>query len=165
MQEVGEAEEEFAKVDTKKLITKLYTLFSKPEPPMVPKETGFKGLPDPPTSFLPWLPEEDVDYYASQFSKTGFTGGLNYYRAFSLTRELMGPWKDSKYQVPAKFIIGDQDVCYHMPGMKDYIHSQEFKKEVPQLEEVVVMEGVPHFAHLVKPEEITQHIVDFIKRF
>ncbi|CAN0878148.1 Epoxide hydrolase A [Linum grandiflorum] len=164
-QEVGEAEEEFAQIETGKLITKLYTLFSKPDPPMVPKETGFNGLPDPPNSFLPWLPKEDVDYYASKFSKTGFTGGLNYYRAFSLTGELMGPWSDCKYKVPAKFITGDQDVCYHMPGMKDYIHSEEFKKEVPLLEEVVIMEGVSHFEMLVKPDEITQHIVDFIKRF
>ncbi|CAN0878147.1 Epoxide hydrolase A [Linum grandiflorum] len=163
-QEVGEAEEEFAKIETGKMITKLYTMFSKPDPPMVPKETGFHGLPDPPNSFLPWLPKEDVDYYASKFSKTGFTGGLNYYRAFSLTGELMGPWSDCKYKVPTKFIIGDQDLCYHMPGLKDYIHSEEFKKEVPLLEEVVIMEGVPHFEMLVKPDEITQHIIDFVKR-
>ncbi|CAN0878188.1 Epoxide hydrolase A [Linum grandiflorum] len=166
-QEVGEVEEEFAEVETGKLITKLYTVFSKPDPPIVPKETGFKGLPDPPNSFLPWLPKQDVDYYASKFGKTGFTGGLNYYRATSLTGDLMGPWSgpDSKYQVPAKFIIGDQDVVYNMPGVKDYIHGGEFKKEVPLLEEVVVMEGVPHFPNLVKPDEITRHIVDFVKCF
>ncbi|CAN1168350.1 Epoxide hydrolase A [Linum perenne] len=161
-QEVGEAEEEFAQVDTGKLINKLYTLFSKPDPPIVPKETGFKGLPE---SVLPWLPEEDVNYYASKFSKTGFTGGLNSYRAISLTGELMGPWVGSKYLVPAKFIVGDQDVVYHMPGMKEYIHSEEFKKDVPMLEEVVIMEGVSHFPNLVKPQEVTQHIFDFIKRF
>ncbi|CAN1836582.1 Epoxide hydrolase A [Linum perenne] len=161
-QEVGEAEEEFAQVDTGKLINKLYTLFSKPDPPIVPKETGFKGLPE---SVLPWLPEEDVNYYASKFSKTGFTGGLNSYRAISLTGELMGPWVGSKYLVPAKFIVGDQDVVYHMPGMKEYIHSEEFKKDVPMLEEVVIMEGVSHFPNLVKPHEVTQHIFDFIKRF
>ncbi|CAN1836584.1 Epoxide hydrolase A [Linum perenne] len=160
--EVGEAEEEFAQVDTGKLINKLYTLFSKPDPPIVPKETGFKGLPE---SVLPWLPEEDVNYYASKFSKTGFTGGLNSYRAISLTGELMGPWVGSKYLVPAKFIVGDQDVVYHMPGMKEYIHSEEFKKDVPMLEEVVIMEGVSHFPNLVKPHEVTQHIFDFIKRF
>ncbi|CAN1285960.1 Bifunctional epoxide hydrolase 2 [Linum perenne] len=162
LQEVGEAEEEFAQVDTGKLINKLYTLFSKPDPPIVPKETGFKGLPE---SVLPWLPEEDVNYYASKFSKTGFTGGLNSYRAISLTGELMGPWVGSKYLVPAKFIVGDQDVVYHMPGMKEYIHSEEFKKDVPMLEEVVIMEGVSHFPNLVKPQEVTQHIFDFIKRF
>ncbi|CAN1836589.1 Epoxide hydrolase A [Linum perenne] len=128
----------------------------------VPKETGFKGLPE---SVLPWLPEEDVNYYASKFSKTGFTGGLNSYRAISLTGELMGPWVGSKYLVPAKFIVGDQDVVYHMPGMKEYIHSEEFKKDVPMLEEVVIMEGVSHFPNLVKPHEVTQHIFDFIKRF
>ncbi|CAN1836576.1 Epoxide hydrolase A [Linum perenne] len=128
----------------------------------VPKEPGFKGLPE---SLLPWLPKETVEYYASKFSKTGFTGGLNYYRAITLTGELMGPWVGSKHQVPAKFIIGDQDVVYHMPGMKDYINGKEFKKDVPMLDKVVIMEGVPHFPQLVKPQEITQHVFDFIKRF
>ncbi|CAI0423392.1 unnamed protein product [Linum tenue] len=165
-QEVGKVEEEFAEVETGKLMVKLFTLFSKPDPPMVPRETGFRGLPDPP-SLPSWLSEEDVQYYASKFQKSGFTGGLNYYRALPLTGELMGPWAggDSKYTVPAKFIVGDQDVVYVMVGIKDYIHSEEFKKEVPLLEEVVVMEGVPHFPNLVKPHEITQHILDFIKRF
>ncbi|CAN1168348.1 Epoxide hydrolase A [Linum perenne] len=161
-QEVGVVEAEFAQVDTGKLINKLYTLFSKPDPPIVPKEPGFKGLPE---SLLPWLPKETVEYYASKFSKTGFTGGLNYYRAITLTGELMGPWVGSKHQVPAKFIIGDQDVVYHMPGLKDYIHGKEFKKDVPMLDKVVIMEGVPHFPQLVKPQEITQHVFDFIKRF
>ncbi|CAN1836569.1 Epoxide hydrolase A [Linum perenne] len=161
-QEVGVVEAEFAQVDTGKLINKLYTLFSKPDPPIVPKEPGFKGLPE---SLLPWLPKETVEYYASKFSKTGFTGGLNYYRAITLTGELMGPWVGSKHQVPAKFIIGDQDVVYHMPGMKDYINGKEFKKDVPMLDKVVIMEGVPHFPQLVKPQEITQHVFDFIKRF
>ncbi|CAI0423391.1 unnamed protein product [Linum tenue] len=166
VQEVGKVEEEFAEVETGKLMVKLFTLFSKPDPPMVPRETGFRGLPDPP-SLPSWLSEEDVQYYASKFQKSGFTGGLNYYRALPLTGELMGPWAggDSKYTVPAKFIVGDQDVVYVMVGIKDYIHSEEFKKEVPLLEEVVVMEGVPHFPNLVKPHEITQHILDFIKRF
>ncbi|CAN1836578.1 Epoxide hydrolase A [Linum perenne] len=162
LQEVGVVEAEFAQVDTGKLINKLYTLFSKPDPPIVPKEPGFKGLPE---SLLPWLPKETVEYYASKFSKTGFTGGLNYYRAITLTGELMGPWVGSKHQVPAKFIIGDQDVVYHMPGMKDYINGKEFKKDVPMLDKVVIMEGVPHFPQLVKPQEITQHVFDFIKRF
>ncbi|CAI0423393.1 unnamed protein product [Linum tenue] len=166
LQEVGKAEEEFAEVETGKMMVKLFTLFSKPDPPMVPRETRFRGLPDPP-SLPSWLSEEDIQYYASKFNKTGFTGGLNYYRAFPLTGELMGPWAggDCKYTVPAKFIVGDQDVAYGMVGLKDYIHSEEFKKEVPLLEEVVVMKGVPHFPNLVKPQEITQHIYDFIKRF
>ncbi|CAI0421361.1 unnamed protein product [Linum tenue] len=54
-----------------------------PNPPCIPKETGFVGFPDPPT--LPsWISQEDVDYYAAKYDKSGFTGPLNYYRSIDL---------------------------------------------------------------------------------
>lgn len=31
-----------------------------------------------------WLSEEDVSYLASVYAKTGFAGGLNYYRCLDL---------------------------------------------------------------------------------
>lgn len=39
------------------------------------------------------------------------------------------------------------------------------KKDVPLLEEVVVMEGVGHFLQEEKPHEISDHIYEFIKKF
>lgn len=68
-------------------------------------------------------------------------------------------------RVPSKFIIGDQDLVYYMPGMKDYIHNGGFKKDVPLLEEVVVMEGVAHFINQEKPHEINKHLIEFLKKF
>lgn len=56
-------------------------------------------------------------------------------------------------------------MTYHVPGVKEYVHNGEFKKNVPYLEEVVVMEGVAHFINQEKPEEINAHIYDFIKKF
>lgn len=53
-------------------------------PPILPKEGfGFNPNGDPQT-LPPWLPEEDLAYYASKFEKTGFTGALNYYRNMNL---------------------------------------------------------------------------------
>nr|GFC24927.1 bifunctional epoxide hydrolase 2 [Tanacetum cinerariifolium] len=71
----------------------------------------------------------------------------------------------SKIMVPVKFIVGDLDITYHFPGAKEYIHGDEFKKLVPGLEEVVVMEGVGHFINQEKPQEINDHIYDFITKF
>lgn len=31
-----------------------------------------------------WLSEEELNYYVTKFDQTGFTGGLNYYRAIDL---------------------------------------------------------------------------------
>ncbi|EHA8591454.1 bifunctional epoxide hydrolase 2-like [Cocos nucifera] len=52
-----------------------------PGPLLMPKE-GW-GLPENIT--LPsWLSEEDINYYASKFDKSGFTGPVNYYRCLNL---------------------------------------------------------------------------------
>lgn len=78
--------------------------------------------------------------------------------------ELTGPWTGSQIKVPVKFIVGDLDLTYHVPGIKEYINSGGFKKVVPDLE-VVVMEGAAHFINQEKPQEISSHIYDFIKNF
>lgn len=163
-QELGEAEKEFARVDTARIIKK-FLISRKSGPLCVPKSVGFGGSPHNPITLPSWLSEEDVNYYATKFNKTGFTGGLNYYRAMDLTWELTAPWTGLQIKVPVKFIVGDQDLTYTTPGVKEYIHGGGFKRNVPFLQELVVMEGVAHFLNQEKPEEISAHIYDFIRRF
>nr|GEV95372.1 bifunctional epoxide hydrolase 2-like [Tanacetum cinerariifolium] len=161
-QEIG-WEQEFAKVDTKRQLAASYCNRN-PSPPMLPKDYA-KNF-NPPSYTLPsWFTEEDLDYFASKYRATGFTGGFNYYRCFDLNWELCAAWMGSKIMVPVKFIVGDLDLTYHFPGAKEYIHGDEFKKLVPGLEEVVVMEGVGHFINQEKPQEINNHIYDFITKF
>lgn len=68
-------------------------------------------------------------------------------------------------KVPVKFIIGDQDLTYNSLNAKDYIHKGGFKRDVPNLHEVVVMEGVAHFIMQEKPDEISKHIHDYFQKF
>ena len=56
-------------------------------------------------------------------------------------------------------------MVYHLPGAKQYIHGGGFKKDVPLLEEVAVMEGAAHFINQEKADEISAHIYDFINKF
>ncbi|CAL5393312.1 unnamed protein product [Camellia sinensis] len=79
--------------------------------------------------------------------------------------ELTAPWTGSQVKVPVKFIVGDLDLVYNIRGAKEYINNGGFKKDVPLLDEVVVMEGVAHFLNQEKPEEINKHILEFIKKF
>ncbi|OAY61848.1 epoxide hydrolase A [Manihot esculenta] len=162
-QEAGEIEDDFAQAGTAKVITRFLASRSS-KPPCIPKETGVRGSPDP-RSLPSWLSEEDINYYVSKFNQKGFTGGLNYYRCLDLNWELTAPWTGSQIKVPVKFIVGDLDVTYHFPGVKEFIHNGGLKKYVPFLQEVVVMEGVAHFLNQEKPEEISAHIYDFFKKF
>ncbi|KAF8006751.1 hypothetical protein BT93_K0916 [Corymbia citriodora subsp. variegata] len=167
-QEPGEMEEDFAKADTAKLI-QLFLTSRDPGPPCVPKDLGFSGMiklfEQHQVDLPSWLTNDDINYYATQFGRTGFTGGLNYYRCLDLNGELLAPWAGVRIEVPVKFIVGDLDLTYQIPGVKEYIHGGGFKQAVPNLEEVVVMEGVAHFLQQEKPQEVTAHIHDFINKF
>ncbi|XP_009629123.1 uncharacterized protein [Nicotiana tomentosiformis] len=164
-QKPGEVEEEFASVDTATVI-KGFLSSRDPRPPCIPKEIGFhQALAKSPATLPSWITEEDVHYFAEKLKKTGFTGGLNYYRNLDKNWELTAPFSGCKIQVPTKFVVGDLDATYHVPGTKEYIHNGGFKKEVPNLQEVVVMEGAGHFINQEKPAEINSHIYDFIQRF
>ncbi|PHT49036.1 Heat shock protein 82 [Capsicum baccatum] len=68
-----------AKAILKKLLT-----YRDPAPFYFPKGKGLDAIPDAPAALSSWLSEEELDYYASKFEKTGFTGPVNYYRALPL---------------------------------------------------------------------------------
>lgn len=79
--------------------------------------------------------------------------------------ELNAPWTGSPIKVPAKFIVGDLDTAFYTLGINKYVNSTTFKKDVPLLEEVVIMKGVGHWIQEEKADEICKHIDEFLKKF
>lgn len=158
-QEPGDMEAEFAGAGTMTVLKKFLT-YRSPNQFYIPK--GEKIIPD---VMPPWLSEEDVNYYASKYENTGFTGALNYYRALDLNWELTAPWTGAQVKVPVKFMVGDLDLSYNGTGVKEFVHGGGLKKFVPLLEDVVVMSGVGHFIQEEKPDEVSTHILDFIQKF
>ncbi|RXH74317.1 hypothetical protein DVH24_029038 [Malus domestica] len=69
-------------------------------------------------------------------SPSTFTEGLNYYRALNLTWELTGPYL----------------VAYWT--MDEPTDQGGFKRDVPFMQEVVVMEDAAHFINQEKPDEL-----------
>ncbi|CAA0395410.1 unnamed protein product [Arabidopsis thaliana] len=159
-QEYGEIEAEFAKVSTERALLE-FLRYRNPGPILLPKGKRY----DDSVSLPSWLTDSDVKYYVSKYEKNGFTGPVNYYRNMDRTWELMGSLSNAKVKVPVKFIIGDQDLTYHIPGSKKYIHDGRFKSHVPLLDEVVVIKGVGHFIHEERPDEISKHIHDYFLTF
>ncbi|KAJ1686010.1 hypothetical protein LUZ63_017400 [Rhynchospora breviuscula] len=102
---------------------------------------------------------------ASKFQKSGFTGGINYYRCMDINWELTAPWTGAQINVPTKYIVGDVDLTYHYPGIQDFIHKGGLKTHVPLLEEPVVIKGAGHFIQQERAQEISDHIYEFIKIF
>lgn len=158
----GDIEEEIMEAGGAEIfLRKIYSHHS-PGPLFLPKGESFNDVP---ASFPSWMSKEMIAYYCDKFSQTGFTGGLNYYRALNLNWEITAPWTGAQVKVPTKFIVGDLDLTYNATGVKDYIHKGGMKRDVPLLEDVVILEGVHHFLQHEKPDMISKHIYDFIKKF
>uniref|UniRef100_A0A7N2R111 Epoxide hydrolase n=1 Tax=Quercus lobata TaxID=97700 RepID=A0A7N2R111_QUELO len=160
----GEIEAEIAEIGTANVLKTILSI-RKPSPPCFPKGNAFGIRTNASISLPSWLSEEELTYYVTKFDQKGFTGGLNYYLAIDQSWEVTEKWIGVQVKVPVKFIVGDLDMVYTTLGTKEYIHNGDFKKDVPFLEEVVVMEGVSHFINLERAEEIGSHIYDFIKKF
>lgn len=163
-QEPGEIEAEISKYGSKAVLKKILT-DRKPGPPCLPKENPFGISPDTDIKLPAWLSEEDLKYHANKYDQKGFTGGLNYYRALDLNWELTAAWTGAQVKVPVKFIVGDLDMVYTTPGTKEYVHGGGFKRDVPLLEEPVIMKGVGHFVHQERAEQINHLIRHFIIMF
>uniref|UniRef100_A0ACD5VNA5 Uncharacterized protein n=1 Tax=Avena sativa TaxID=4498 RepID=A0ACD5VNA5_AVESA len=153
-QDPGVAEAEFALYDMRYKFKAILGM-RKADPIIISKgKTFFESL-DSDGTLPAWLSEEDISYYADKFEKTGFTGGLNFYRCMDLNWELSAPWTGAPIEVATKFIVGDLDLTYNTPGVKDYIDKGGFKAYVPNLEDVVILEGVGHFLNQEKPNEVS----------
>jgi len=83
IQEPGEIEAEFAQIGTTRVLKEFLT-YRNPGPLFLPKGKGFGHPPDAPIVLPSWLSEEDINYYATKYEKTGVTGAVNYYRDLDL---------------------------------------------------------------------------------
>ena len=104
-QEPGVAEAEF-EADIRKSLRKIYYAGSGDSPKGMfrsdkrPEETMLDDLPDP--AILPdWLTEQDIEYYVSQFQKSGFRGPLNRYRNQQRDWERLTALTGARITVPA----------------------------------------------------------------
>ncbi|KAK7269380.1 hypothetical protein RIF29_22106 [Crotalaria pallida] len=164
-QEPGKMEAEMDEVGIHYVLKNLLTTRQTGAPILPKGEYGTGFNPNTPDTLPSWLSEEELAYFVTIFQKTGMTGGLNYYRALDLNWELLAPWTGVGISnVPVKYITGEVDMVYTSPGVKEYVHG-DFKKDVPNLEEVVVQEGVGHFNNQEAAEDVNNHIYDFIKKY
>ena len=90
-------------------------------PGMVPRTGGFLTRSVDPQSLPTWLTEADIDVFAGEFARTGFRGGLNWYRNIDRNWELLAPYAGAKVTVPALYIAGDRDLVVKFPKMDQLI--------------------------------------------
>jgi len=127
----------------------------------VDSNKGFLGhLVEPPV--LPdWWSEPDIAYYVTEFSRTGFRGGLNWYRNLKRSWELMTPWRGQVIHQPSMFIAGASDDVLKFPSSKPQIDN--FTNTLPGLRGCHILKDAGHWIQRERAQEVNSLVVEFLK--
>jgi pimeloyl-ACP methyl ester carboxylesterase len=108
-----------------------------------------------------WLSEADLDYYAGEFARAGFRGGLNWYRNLRRNWELSGPWRGQPIRLPSQFIAGSRDGVLRFPAAKSQLDA--YSKTLPGLRGSHILEGAGHWVQQERAAEVNRLLIEFLK--
>jgi pimeloyl-ACP methyl ester carboxylesterase len=117
-------------------------------------------LPEPPALPWPWMSEADLDHYAREFAHTGFTGGLNWYRAADHVWREKQSRPDRPVELPTAFITGARDPVLAMSGPDPF---GVMRETVPGLAGIHVIPDVGHFVQLEAAARVNELMLEFLR--
>lgn len=110
-----------------------------------------------------WLSESELRYYSSTYERTGFQGGLNWYRCGTdpeMQRDLE-IFSGTAITVPACFIAGASDWGVHQkPGTLDAMQSDACTR----FQGLHLVPNAGHWVQQEQPEAVVQLLVQFLKQ-
>ncbi len=107
------------------------------------------GLPD-------WISQDELDHYISEFSRTGFTGGLNWYRNFDRNWETTPELAGAKISVPCLFIGGSAD------PVLSFTRRDRAAQVITGPYREVMIDGAGHWLQQERPDEVNAHLLGFL---
>lgn len=148
--------------NVRRFVTSMYAATSG-----TPTPGAFRELPAATGRVLDWLPEPDsvpafvdaVDLEESvrMFTQTGFTGGLNIYRAADLNWHKLPELAGRTVGVPAGFIAGERDLAL------TFIPPAFMKPTfIPDLRMHQIIPGAGHWVQQEAPEAVNTALLGFL---
>jgi len=165
-QEPGVAEAEFERdvAETMRRILGTPGPAIKPETPdqilVLPEGGGFLDLMQPAETLPDWLSEEDLAVMVGEYRRTGFRGGLDYYRNIDRNWEFLAPWQGAVIRQPALFVAGTRDPVIAGFGRRAL---EQLPQNVPGLRHTLLIEGAGHWIQQERPAEVNAALVEFLR--
>jgi pimeloyl-ACP methyl ester carboxylesterase len=124
--------------------------------PLDPARSLHRPAPGPMPS---WAAPDYVQHNVAEFRRTGFHGGLNYYRAAEPYFHLSGAFKGARITQPSFFIWGKAD------GLRELypLTVEHMRASLPRLAEAVELEGVGHWVQHEASAEVSEQLVRFLR--
>jgi pimeloyl-ACP methyl ester carboxylesterase len=125
---------------------------------LAPGPEGFiDRIPEP--GCLPdWISQDEFDHYVAEFTRSGFTAPLNWYRCFDRNWELTATTPAATISVPSLFIGGaaDPTLAYTPRHCVREVVSGDYRE--------VMIDGGGHWIQQERPGEVNETLLDFLSR-
>jgi pimeloyl-ACP methyl ester carboxylesterase len=162
-QEVGKAEHELEENVRKTMLTLLYSASGDPPPDkrwrfLFEKSQKFIDTGSLPDVLPKWLTEQDIDVFAREFERTGFRGGLNWYRNADRNWGLTSFLNGAVIRQPALFVAGEFDGVIAM-SRRGF---ETLEASIPNLKKKVLIPGAGHWVQQERPGEVNKLLIEFL---
>ncbi|PKX97142.1 alpha/beta fold hydrolase [Aspergillus novofumigatus IBT 16806] len=112
-----------------------------------------------------WLPDSDLEVYVAEYGRTGFQGGLNWYRVRTAAdgqfMQDFDTFAGKKIEVPCAFVSGKMDWgIYQEPEALEKMVNGEVCSDFRFLR---LIEGVGHWAPQESPDEVANVILRLVR--
>ena len=108
-----------------------------------------------------WLPDDELSVYSAEYARTGFQGGLQWYRCRTsgkYTAELQ-TFSGRTIDVPSCFIAGKSDWgIYQKPGDMEAMQNSA----CTQMLGCYLLDGAGHWVQQEQPEQVSKSIIRFL---
>jgi pimeloyl-ACP methyl ester carboxylesterase len=109
-----------------------------------------------------WLPDRELSFYSAEYARTGFQGGLQWYRcgtSGTFTAELQ-TWSGRRIDVPSCFISGRQDWGTHQrPGVFEAMQASACSRMLG----CHLVDGAGHWVQQEQPAEVSRLLIAFLR--
>jgi pimeloyl-ACP methyl ester carboxylesterase len=109
-----------------------------------------------------WLSEAELSHFVESYQKSGFRGGLNWYRNIDRNWELTAPWQGAQIHQPSLFIAGANDSV--ITGLIGAKRVAELERVLPNLRQKLIIDGAGHWIQQERPKEVNAALIEFLQQ-
>jgi len=103
-----------------------------------------------------FMTDQELAVYVEAFERTGFAGGLAYYRNIDRNWELTAALDESRIGQPALFLTGERD------PVRQFMPAEAMDGRVTDLRDSVVVPGAGHWVNQEAPDAVNQALLRWL---
>jgi len=126
-----------------------------------PGTSYLDAMAEPPALPWNWLSELEMEFFVSEYSRSGFTGGLNWYRSMDLKWAQRKPYEGVQSEVPAYFLGSEHDV--DLEGFHGDDPISQMRAIFPDLRQVRMIPGAGHMVQLEASDAVNRILLEYLE--